>query len=95
MWVRGDVDRALPILSAPVVDGGETLTADRVERTGENTLTVVIHQGKNRQVRRMCAAAGLKVERLRRVREGKVLLGGLRPGEWRRLTLEEIDFLQD
>lgn len=95
VWVRGDVDRALPILSAPVADGGETLTADRVERTGENTLTVVIHQGKNRQVRRMCAAAGLKVERLRRVREGKVLLGGLRPGEWRRLTPEEIAFLQD
>ena len=95
VWVRGDVDRALPILSAPVVDGGETLTADRVERTGENTITVVIHQGKNRQVRRMCAAAGLKVERLRRVREGKVLLGGLRPGNWRSLTPEEIAFLQD
>lgn len=95
VWVRGDVDRALPILSAPVVDGGETLTADRVERTGENTITVVIHQGKNRQVRRMCAAAGLKVECLRRVREGKVLLGGLRPGNWRSLTPEEIAFLQD
>lgn len=95
VWVRGDVDRALPILSTPVVDGGETLTADRVERTGENTITVVIHQGKNRQVRRMCAAAGLKVERLRRVREGKVLLGGLRPGNWRSLTPEEIAFLQD
>lgn len=95
VWVRGDVDRALPILSAPVVDGGETLTADRVERTGENAITVVIHQGKNRQVRRMCAAAGLKVERLRRVREGKVLLGGLRPGKWRPLTPEEIAFLQD
>ncbi len=95
VWVCGDVDRALPILSAPVVDGGETLTADRVERTGENTISVVIHQGKNRQVRRMCAAAGLKVERLRRVREGKVLLGGLRPGNWRSLTPEEIAFLQD
>lgn len=95
VWVRGDVDRALSILSAPVVDGGETLTADRVERTGENAITVVIHQGKNRQVRRMCAAAGLKVERLRRVREGKVLLGGLRPGKWRPLTPEEIAFLQD
>lgn len=95
VWVRGDVDRALPILSAPVVDSGENLTADRVERTGKNTLTVVIHQGKNRQVRRMCAAAGLKVERLRRVREGRVLLGGLRPGSWRLLTPEEIAFLQD
>ena len=95
MWVRGDVDRALPILSAPVVDGGETLTADRVERTGENTLTVVIHQGKNRQVRRMCAAAGLTVERLRRVREGAVRLGGLKEGQWRRLTEAELAALQE
>ena len=95
VWVRGDVDRALPILSAPVADGGETLTADRVERTGVNTITVVIHQGKNRQVRRMCAAAGLKVERLRRVREGKVRLGGLKIGTWRPLTSEEICALQD
>ena len=95
VWVQGDVDHALPILSASVEDGGETLTADRVERTGEHTLTVVIHQGKNRQVRRMCAAAGLKVERLRRVREGRVLLDGLKPGKWRPLTPEEIGFLQD
>ena len=92
--VSGDVDRALPILSAPVADGGEVLTADRVERTGARTLTIVIHQGKNRQVRRMCAAAGLKVERLRRVREGALLLGGLEPGRWRFLTEEERAFLQ-
>ena len=95
VWVRGDVERALPILSAPVYDGGEELTADRVERTGERTLTVVIHQGKNRQVRRMCAAAGLKVERLRRVREGKLRLGGLEPGKWRGLTAAEIALLQE
>ena len=95
VWVRGDMDRALPILSAPVVDGGETLIADRVERTGKNTLIVVIHQGKNRQVRRMCAAAGLKVERLQRVREGEVRLGRLKIGTWRPLTSEEICVLQD
>ena len=95
VWVRGDVDRALPILSAPVHDSGDILTADRVERTGPNTLTVVIHQGKNRQVRRMCAAAGLKVERLQRVREGEVRLGGLRPGKWRELTVSELASLQD
>lgn len=95
VWVRGDVDRALPILSAPVHDSGDILTADRVERTGPNTLTVVIHQGKNRQVRRMCAAAGLKVERLQRVREGEVRLGGLRLGKWRELTAAELASLQD
>ena len=93
--VRGDVDQALPILSAPVRDSGDILTADRVERTGPNTLTVVIHQGKNRQVRRMCAAAGLKVERLQRVREGEVRLGGLRLGKWRELTVAELASLQD
>lgn len=95
VWVSGDIGRALPILSAPVEDDGEILTADRVERTGERTLCVVIHQGKNRQVRRMCAAAGLKVERLRRVREGAVLLGGLKPGRWRALTEAELNSLQD
>ena len=90
VWVSGDVDWALPVLSGPVYDGGEVLTADRVERMGENVLAVVIHQGKNRQVRRMCAAAGLKVERLRRVREGDLSLGDLKPGKWRPLTAEEI-----
>ncbi len=95
VWVRGDVERALPILSAPVEDGGEGLCADRVERTEEKVLTVVIHQGKNRQVRRMCAAAGLKVERLRRGREGNLLLGELKTGSWRPLTQEELRDLQE
>ena len=95
VWVRGDMERAMPVLAAPVFDNGEELTADRVERTGERTLTIVIHQGKNRQVRRMCAAAGLKVERLRRVREGKLRLGGLEPGKWRPLTAAELRTLQD
>ena len=92
--VSGDVDRALAVLSAPIHDGGEELTADRVERRGEHELTVVIHQGKNRQVRRMCAAAGLEVERLRRVREGTLLLGALEPGRWRYLTRREKAALQ-
>lgn len=95
VWVRGDVGRALPILAAPVLDGGERLTADRVERTGAHTLAIVIHQGKNRQVRRMCAAAGLKVERLQRVREGELCLGGLELGKWRALTAAEIAVLQE
>lgn len=94
VWVTGDVDRALPVLSAPVEDGGDLLTADRVERTGKNILTVVIHQGKNRQVRRMCAAAGLRVDRLLRVREGGLTLGDLKPGRWRPLTAGEREILQ-
>ena len=95
VWVSGDIGRALPILSAPVEDDGEILTADRVERTGERTLCVVIHQGKNRQVRRMCAQAGLTVRRLKRVREGALELGALPPGRWRRLTEDEVRRLWD
>jgi len=57
-------------------------------------LAVVIHQGLNRQVRRMCAAAGLRVIRLVRVREGALRLGELPCGQWRRLTTEEVAALR-
>ena len=49
----------------------------------------VIHEGKNRQIRRMCGQAGMTVVRLRRVAEGPLRLDGLRPGEWRDLTPAE------
>lgn len=52
-------------------------------------LSVTIREGRNRQVRRMCAAVGLSVVRLRRIRYGSLTLGGLKPGEYRQLTTEE------
>lgn len=58
-------------------------------REGRLVLSVTIHQGLNRQVRRMCALAGLRVERLVRVREGSLTLGDLPRGQWRFLTEEE------
>ena len=57
-------------------------------------LAVTIHEGKNRQVRRMCAACGLTVERLRRVQEHSLELGSLPPGKWRRLTEAEMESLR-
>lgn len=65
-----------------------------MEQTGADRLTIVIHQGKNRQVRRMCAAAGLTVLRLKRVREGSLILGDLQAGKWRSLTNQEISLLR-
>lgn len=53
-------------------------------------LLITIHEGRNRQVRKMCAAAGMKVTRLIRVQEGSLTLGTLQPGKWRYLTQEEI-----
>ena len=91
--VTGDVSRALPMLSKPMLVDGEDMAADCVRQIGENTLMIVIHQGKNRQVRRMCAAAGLIVTRLIRVREGGLLLGNLKRGEWRVLSENEMKLL--
>ena len=51
---------------------------------------VTIHEGRNRQVRRMCEAAGMQVLRLRRIREGCLQLGNLPLGKWRNLTEEEV-----
>lgn len=57
---------------------------------GRARLRVVIHEGKNRQIRRMCALCGLTVRRLRRIREHTLELGELPEGKWRRLTEEEL-----
>lgn len=92
--VEGDVRKAIPILNGTMKLDGDVLALAKVrlirstEEGGE--LSVVIHQGKNRQVRRMCAQAGLEVKRLKRVREGALLLGNLPVGRWRWLTGEEI-----
>ncbi len=91
--VEGDLDAALPILTGPMELDGQLLAAVQTavleRRSGGGRLSVVIHQGKNRQVRRMCALAGLTVKRLRRVREGPLELGSLPPGKWRLLTPAE------
>ena len=91
--VTGDVAAALPILSRPMVVDGEDMVADEVEPLGPQKLKIVIHQGKNRQVRRMCAAAGVTVTRLVRVREGNLRLGNLKRGTWRTLTAGEMQEL--
>ena len=77
---------------------GEPIRPAQVEvlrQTRETAeLAVTIHEGKNRQVRRMCAACGLTVKRLRRVQEHTLELGDLAPGTWRYLTEEEVAALK-
>ena len=98
VWVRGPVTGAAERLAKVRDLEGESIRPARVEtlRQGEGraALAVVIHQGKNRQVRRMCAVCGLEVERLRRVREHTLELGNLPPGKWRYLTAAEVKALQ-
>lgn len=91
--VTGNVETALPILRGRLELDGQILAPAQVEVLAPQQLQIVIHQGKNRQVRRMCALAGLEVTRLVRVREGSLLLGSLPRGKWRRLTAKEIEAL--
>lgn len=95
VWVTGNLNKALPILSGPMELDGEALSPARVRRGRDSgsvhQLSITIHQGKNRQVRRMCAQAGLEVLRLKRIREGGLWLDqSLRPGRWRPLTSQEL-----
>ena len=94
VMVTGDIETALPILSGPMSLDGVALAPAQIDRLGPNLLSVVIHEGRNRQIRRMCAQAGLTVKALRRVREGSLQLGGLKLGTWRFLTQEEIELLR-
>ena len=96
--VYGPVAGAAARLSAITDLEGEAIRPARVEvlrqtaRTAE--LSITIHEGKNRQIRRMCAACGLTVKRLRRVREHTLELGDLPVGKWRYLTAEETAALK-
>ena len=87
-------------LKRPVVLDGYTIQPPSVSviaAQGEGSkglLYVTIHEGRNRQVRRMCDMAGMPVQRLIRVQEGSLKLGMLPKGKWRYLTKEEIQGLK-
>ena len=66
----------------------------RVRRVGEHEIELTIHEGRNRQVRRMCAAVGHPVRELVRVRFGPLALNGLGVGEHRRLSQRETGLLR-
>lgn len=65
----------------------------RVRRTGERSFNIIIVQGLNRQIRRMCEYFGYNVRSLRRIRIMNLRLGSLKPGQWRELAPEELDGL--
>lgn len=90
-----DVKEAIRKMNSMRSLDGEPIAPPKVtliERNGTGAeIHVVIHEGKNRQVRRMCAACGLNVLRLVRLAEGAVVLGELPVGQWRYLTREEVN----
>ena len=96
--VTGELEGAADRLSAVTELDGEPIVPAQVEiierRQGQALLRVTIHQGKNRQIRRMCAQVGMQVTRLRRVSEDALTLGDLKPGQWRYLTDAEVAALK-
>jgi 23S rRNA pseudouridine2605 synthase len=87
-------ERALRALREGVeLDDGVTAPA-RVRRLGPSALELTIHEGRNRQVKRMCERVGHPVRLLRRVRFGPLELGRLQEGEHRRLSAAEVDRLR-
>ena len=96
--VTGELHNAAARLAAVEDLDGEPIIPAQVtllkEGGGQALLEVIIHQGKNRQIRRMCAQVGLQVKRLRRVGEESLALGDLPAGKWRYLSKEEIAALK-
>lgn len=93
-WVTGYTPEGENALREPIELDGYRIRPPKVvvlQHEGDRAkIRITIHEGRNRQVRRMCQAAGMHVTRLRRIREGQLKLGDLPLGKWRHLTAGEI-----
>ena len=98
VWVTGFSESGEKKLTQPITLDGYTIRSPKVRllsaRGPQAHLLITIHEGRNRQVRRMCAAAGMCVTRLRRISEGTLHLGNLPKGTWRYLTAQELASLK-
>lgn len=94
VWVTGYTPGGERRLAKPIPLDGYTIRPPKVKllkAEGQSAkFRVTIHEGRNRQVRRMCDAAGMHCTRLRRIQEGSLRLGDLPVGKWRYLTEAEV-----
>lgn len=96
--VKGEVtEGALTLLSSPLVIDGYKIQPVEIEiikkEPSQTILKMTLYEGRNRQIRKMCALADLKITRLTRVALGNIALGSLEVGKWRFLTQSETDYL--
>ncbi len=91
VWVdRPITDLSLQMMASGVKIMGKLTKPCRVSRIDRESFRMILTQGLNRQIRRMCSALGYKAQRLQRVRIMNVHLGALSPGQWRYLTDSEL-----
>lgn len=98
--IAGGIEREeiLELQSGVIIDGIKTAPCKikRCDATEHTTsLSVILHEGRNRQVRKMFEAVGKNVLHLTRIRHGELVLSGLKPGQWRYLNAEEIAYLEN
>ena len=98
VWVSGYIEGKEKSLCEPIEIDGRMTTPAQVSRLHADGATalfrITIHEGRNRQIRRLCERAGLTVTRLRRIAEGPLQLGDLKPGQSRALTEQELAALR-
>lgn len=94
---KADEEQLVALSSGVVIDGRKTMPAS-VQVLGEETdrtvFQITIHEGRNRQIRKMCEAVGLETIRLKRISIGSVKLGSLPVGQYRELKKEEVAALR-
>lgn len=92
--VRSYSPESFEKLHSPIVLDGYQIKAPKLEllhvKQESASFLITIHEGRNRQIRRMCEAAGMQVTKLKRIREGSLSLGNLPLGKWRFLTDDEL-----
>ena len=90
-------EQLIKMSSGMVIDGRKTAPAEihvLHREEGRCVLEIILREGRNRQIRKMCEQLGLEVPRLKRTAIGQVRLGGLKSGSWRELTKDEVHRLQ-
>lgn len=95
--VNGDLASALDALRKPMIIDGYTIRPAEVvlikKKAKGGIITITIHEGRNRQIRKMCAICNIEVLRLIRISESSLRLGNLKSGKWRHLTTDEVTSL--
>lgn len=81
-------------LASPMELDGYPLQPIGIQTLSDSLLELTLYEGRNRQIRRMCELAGIRITRLSRVAIGRIRMGDLAPGRWRSLTDEEIQYLK-
>ena len=98
-WVRGKMEPAAAarLEQGVELEDGPTAPAKASvleSRSGNSLVRLIIHEGRKREVKRMCDAVGHPVQTLRRITFAGIQANGMRPGEWRNLTLKEVAALK-